>query len=93
MVGRFQKMHGLGNDFVVIDARDETVVLSEARARAIADRALAGHDLAHAVGDVLARHLDQSERRDLDDVDLAAVLLQLMHDPVQAIARAFSAGD
>ena len=44
---------------------------------ALAGRALAGHDLAHAVGDVLARHLDQAERRDLDDVDLAAVLLEL----------------
>ena len=47
------------------------------RPGALAHRALAGHDLAHAVGDVLARHLDQAERRDLDDVDLAAVLLQL----------------
>jgi diaminopimelate epimerase len=37
-MGRFQKMHGLGNDFVVIDARAEPVAISTARARAIADR-------------------------------------------------------
>ena len=35
---RFHKMHGLGNDFVVIDARDQQVVIDAARARAIADR-------------------------------------------------------
>jgi diaminopimelate epimerase len=38
MVGRFHKMHGLGNDFVVIDARMHTVEMTTARARAIADR-------------------------------------------------------
>lgn len=37
-MGRFSKMHGLGNDFVVIDARTAPVVISESRARAIADR-------------------------------------------------------
>ena len=36
--GRFHKMHGLGNDFVVIDARDDAVAMTDARARAIADR-------------------------------------------------------
>lgn len=36
--GEFHKMHGLGNDFVVIDARDAPVAMNEARARAIADR-------------------------------------------------------
>jgi diaminopimelate epimerase len=36
--GEFHKMHGLGNDFVVIDARDTPVAMTEARARAIADR-------------------------------------------------------
>jgi diaminopimelate epimerase len=35
---RFHKMHGLGNDFVVIDARENPVVIDGARARAIADR-------------------------------------------------------
>ena len=38
MGDRFYKMHGLGNDFVVIDARENAVAMSEARARAIADR-------------------------------------------------------
>jgi diaminopimelate epimerase len=36
----FLKMHGLGNDFVVIDARPNQLTLSEAQARAIADRRL-----------------------------------------------------
>jgi len=35
---RFHKMHGLGNDFVVIDARQQPVAIDAARARAIADR-------------------------------------------------------
>jgi diaminopimelate epimerase len=34
----FLKMHGLGNDFVVIDARKHAVALDEAAARRIADR-------------------------------------------------------
>jgi len=34
----FIKMHGLGNDFVVLDARTHPIVLDEARARAISDR-------------------------------------------------------
>jgi diaminopimelate epimerase len=38
MTGRFHKMHGLGNDFVVIDARVDAVDMPEARVRAIADR-------------------------------------------------------
>ncbi|MGQ0663740.1 MAG: diaminopimelate epimerase [Pseudomonadota bacterium] len=37
-VRRFVKMHGLGNDFVVIDARDRPLALDEGQARAIADR-------------------------------------------------------
>jgi diaminopimelate epimerase len=35
---RFRKMHGLGNDFVVFDARKQGLELSDAAARAIADR-------------------------------------------------------
>jgi diaminopimelate epimerase len=35
---QFVKMHGLGNDFVVIDARREAFPLDRARAHAIADR-------------------------------------------------------
>ena len=38
MSDRFTKMHGLGNDFVVIDARERAVALPPARIRAIADR-------------------------------------------------------
>lgn len=34
----FRKMNGLGNDFVVFDARRRPVAMDEARARAIADR-------------------------------------------------------
>jgi diaminopimelate epimerase len=37
-MSRFSKMHGLGNDFVVIDARERAVAMSSARAQAIADR-------------------------------------------------------
>jgi len=35
---RFLKMHGLGNDFVVFDARNQHLALDDAAARAIADR-------------------------------------------------------
>ena len=34
----FHKMHGLGNDFVVFDARDDDIAITPALARAIADR-------------------------------------------------------
>ncbi|HWH18039.1 MAG TPA: diaminopimelate epimerase [Allosphingosinicella sp.] len=37
-MARFHKMHGLGNDFVVFDARQEPMEMDGARARAIADR-------------------------------------------------------
>ncbi len=41
MSGRpFIKMHGLGNDFVVVDARGAPFALSEASARLVADRRL-----------------------------------------------------
>lgn len=36
----FHKMHGLGNDFVIIDARAHPLEMSRARARRIADRKL-----------------------------------------------------
>ena len=35
---RFLKMHGLGNDFVVVDARERAFVPSAGQARRIADR-------------------------------------------------------
>jgi diaminopimelate epimerase len=34
----FDKMHGLGNDFVVIDAREQRIEITPAHARALADR-------------------------------------------------------
>ena len=34
----FRKMNGLGNDFVVLDARQNSIAISETQARAIADR-------------------------------------------------------
>ena len=34
----FTKMHGLGNDFVIIDARAQSVMIDDKRARALADR-------------------------------------------------------
>ena len=35
---KFKKMHGLGNDFVILDARHEKIELTPERAAAIADR-------------------------------------------------------
>lgn len=40
MTGHFHKMHGLGNDFVVLDARHAPVEMSARRAKAMADRRL-----------------------------------------------------
>ncbi|HEU4968743.1 diaminopimelate epimerase [Sphingomonas sp.] len=54
----FHKMHGLGNDFVVIDARAEDVAVTPARARAIADRQT-------GIGCDQLILLEQSERADL----------------------------
>jgi diaminopimelate epimerase len=36
--GEFHKMHGLGNDFIIIDGRDTPVDMPSARAKALADR-------------------------------------------------------
>ena len=38
MKRRFDKMHGLGNDFVIVDARDQPFALTPSLARAIANR-------------------------------------------------------
>ncbi|MBA3730434.1 MAG: diaminopimelate epimerase, partial [Sphingomonas sp.] len=38
MTRQFHKMHGLGNDFVILDGREEAVAMTPARARAITDR-------------------------------------------------------
>ena len=37
-LGRFHKMHGLGNDFVIVDARQDDLPMSSAKAAAIANR-------------------------------------------------------
>ena len=38
MKRHFHKMHGLGNDFVILDAREEPLEVTPSLARAIADR-------------------------------------------------------
>ena len=38
MAQRFHKMHGLGNDFVIVDARDGAAPMDSGRARALANR-------------------------------------------------------
>lgn len=38
MTLHFHKMHGLGNDFVVVDVRDQRLTMTEQLARSIADR-------------------------------------------------------
>src|SRR5581483_2477966 len=57
---------------------DRRRVLGDDDAVAAARRTLLGHHLARTVGDVLARHLDEAERGDLDDVGLRADALQLL---------------
>ena len=70
---------------------DRDRLLGQHDALAVAGRAGLGEDLAHAVGHVLARHLDQPERRDLDHVGLGAVLVERLAQHLQhgvAVARA-----
>ena len=38
MTRTFHKMHGLGNDFVIFDAREEPLAMDEPLARAVSDR-------------------------------------------------------
>ena len=70
---------------------DRDRLLGADHALALARRAVPGHDLAHALGDVLARHLDEAELRDLGGERLRAVLVerlaQHLHHRV-AVARA-----
>ncbi|HET9397698.1 MAG TPA: diaminopimelate epimerase [Sphingomicrobium sp.] len=40
MTRQFHKMHGLGNDFVVLDGREQAIAMTPARAKALADRHL-----------------------------------------------------
>ena len=44
----------------------------------LADGTARGEDLARSVGHVLPGHLDEAERRDLDDVGLRAIALELL---------------
>src|SRR4051812_37170049 len=73
---------GLGIRLLVHDLlelandRDRHGLLGADHTLAVAGRAALGEDLADAVGDVLPRHLDQAERRDLDHVGLGPVLVQ-----------------
>ena len=68
----FLKMHGLGNDFAVFDARKQALALDAAAARAIADRRLGvGCDqviviapAANARVNITARHSRTSPRKD-----------------------------
>lgn len=49
---KFRKMHGLGNDFVVLDARGEAIALTEAQIVEISDRRRGvGCDLVAIIGD------------------------------------------
>ena len=54
MKRRFHKMHGLGNDFVVIDARQEPLAVGAAQARAIADHIPYVVGMTRAIGDEAA---------------------------------------
>ena len=70
---------------------DRHGLLGEHHALAVAGRAGLGQDLAHALGHVLAGHLDQPERRDLHHVGLRAVLVERLAQRLQhgvAVARA-----
>ena len=48
---RFDKMHGLGNDFVILDARSAPVAMTPGLAKALADR------LAESFAEVLHAHV------------------------------------
>ena len=56
---KFTKMHGLGNDFVVLDFTDQVIALSEAQAAHIADRHF-------GVGCDQILIVEQSSRADID---------------------------
>src|SRR6478609_6857140 len=70
---------------------DRHRLLAEHDAVAVAGRADAGHGLAHALGDVLAGHLDQPELGDLGGERLGAVLVEGLAQRLEhgvAVARA-----
>jgi diaminopimelate epimerase len=96
----FQKMHGLGNDFVVFDARRSVLPLDEASVRAIADRRTGiGCDqvivLEHAKarGDVLMRVFN-ADGREVEACGNAArcVARVLMEEKDSWLAEIDSAG-
>ena len=62
---------------------DRDRLLGEDDAVAVAGRARAGHDLPHALGDVLARHLDEAELGDLGGERLRAVLVERLAQRLQ----------
>ena len=62
---------------------DRDRLLGEDDAVAVAGRARPGHDLPHALGDVLARHLDEAELRDLGGERLRAVLVERLAQRLQ----------
>lgn len=55
---KFRKMHGLGNDFVILDARQEDIFLSEEQIKTLADRHF-------GVGCDLVTILEPSEKADV----------------------------
>ncbi|MDH5723533.1 MAG: diaminopimelate epimerase [Alphaproteobacteria bacterium] len=55
---KFKKMHGLGNDFVILDARQEDIFLSDEQIKKIADRHF-------GVGCDLVTILEPSEKADV----------------------------
>ena len=89
---------GLGTLLALVDQLtqpaldlDRDRLLGADHALAVARRAWAGHDLPHPLGDVLAGHLHQAQRRDLDDEGLGAILVELLAQRLEhgvAVARA-----
>src|SRR3954451_21447540 len=62
---------------------DRDRLLRQDDAVAVAGRARPSHDLAHALRDVLARHLDETELRDLGGERLGAVLVERLAQRLQ----------
>ena len=59
MTLQFHKMHGLGNDFVILDGREEPVTMTEALARRLCDR----HDGIGCDQLILIEHSDKADVR------------------------------
>ncbi len=66
-------MHGLGNDFVVLDAREQPVTMTPALAKALADRQLIARQAHEADG--RSHHLELTDTgRSLYDAIVPAAL-------------------